>query len=37
MTWDQKERMLLIRSHLEFVQMELAAIDAKVDDFVAPL
>lgn len=36
MTQDQKERMLLIRSHLEFVQMELAAIDAKLDDLVAP-
>lgn len=36
MTQDQKERMLMIRSHLEFVQMELAAIDAKLDDLVAP-
>jgi len=36
MTQDQKERMLLIRSHLEFVQMELDAIDAKLDDLVAP-
>ena len=36
MTQDQKERMLLIRSHLEFVQMELNAIDAKLDDLVAP-
>lgn len=36
MTQDQKERMLLIRSHLQFVQMELAAIDAKLDDLVAP-
>jgi len=36
MTPDQKERLLLIRSHLEFVKMELDVIDAKLNDLVVP-
>lgn len=36
MTRDQKERMVLIRSHLEFIMMEISAIDAKLNELVAP-
>lgn len=36
MTEAQKERMLLIRSHMEFVQKSLAIMDTKLDELVAP-
>jgi len=36
MTEAQKERMLLIRSHMEFVQKSLAILDTKLDELVAP-
>lgn len=36
MTEDQKERILLIRSHLEFIAMEINAVDAKLNEMAAP-
>ena len=36
MTKEQKERMLMIRSHLEFVQNSIASLDEKLVDLVAP-
>jgi RHS repeat-associated protein len=36
MTEVQKERMLLIRSHMEFVQKSLAIMDTKLDELVTP-
>ena len=32
----QKERILLVRSHMEFVEKELRTLDAKLDELVAP-
>lgn len=36
MSQAQKERMLLVRSHMEYVENELKLIDAKLDELVAP-
>jgi len=36
MTKEQKERMLIIRSHLEFVQYSIVSLDEKLDELVAP-
>jgi len=36
MTWEQKERIVMVRSHLEFVQQSIAKLDEKLDKMVAP-
>lgn len=36
MTSSQKERMLMVRSHLEFVQQSIDSLDSKLDELVAP-
>lgn len=36
MTREQKERMVMVRSHLEFVQQSIAKLDAKLDKMMAP-
>lgn len=36
MTKEQKERMLMIRSHLEFVQNSIVSLDEKLDELVTP-
>ena len=36
MTREQKERMVMVRSHLEFVQQSIVKLDAKLDMMVAP-
>lgn len=36
MTKEQKERMIMVRSHLEFVQQSISALDEKLDKMVAP-
>jgi len=36
MTKEQKDRMLMIRSHLEFVENSIAKLDKKLDGMVAP-
>ena len=36
MVWEQKERMKMIRSHLEFVKQSIAQLDQKLDKMVAP-
>ncbi|MDQ7096711.1 IS110 family transposase [Desulfosporosinus sp. PR] len=36
MTQEQKERILMVRSHLEFVQQSIAMLDEKLDKMVAP-
>lgn len=36
MTKEQKERMLMVRSHLDFVNKEIAELDEKLDRMVAP-
>jgi len=36
MTKEQKDRMVIIRSHLEFVQNSIAILDRKLDEMVAP-
>jgi transposase len=35
-TKEQKERMVLVRSHLEFIQQSLTKLDEKIDKMVAP-
>jgi len=36
MTKEQKERIVMVRSHLEFVQQSIAKLDEKLDEMVAP-
>lgn len=36
MTREQKERIVMVRSHLEFVQQSIAELDEKLDKMVAP-
>ncbi|HVI40856.1 MAG TPA: IS110 family transposase [Anaerovoracaceae bacterium] len=36
MTQEQKERIVMVRSHLEFVQQSIAELDEKLDKMVAP-
>jgi len=36
MTKEQKERIVMVRSHLEFVQQSIAELDEKLDKMVAP-
>jgi transposase len=36
MTQEQKERMLMVRSHLEFVQQSIVKLDEKLDKMMAP-
>lgn len=36
MTSSQKERILLVRTHMEFIQKSLQTLDAKLDELVAP-
>lgn len=36
MTKEQKDRMVMIRSHLEFVQNSIVTLDKKLDEMVAP-
>ena len=36
MTKEQKERMVIVRSHLEFIQKSIAILDEKLDKMVAP-
>jgi transposase len=36
MTKEQKERMIMVRSHLEFVQQSISILDEKLDKMVAP-
>ena len=36
MTQEQKERILMVRSHLEFVQQSIVTLDEKLDKMVAP-
>ena len=36
MTSSQKERILLVRTHMEFIQKSLQTLDAKPDELVAP-
>lgn len=36
MTPSQKERMLMVRSHLAFVQQSIDSLDSKLDELVAP-
>lgn len=36
MTREQKERMVMVRSHLEFVQQSIVKLDAKLDKMMAP-
>ncbi len=36
MTKEQKERILIIRSHLEFIEKSIADLDRKLDEIVAP-
>lgn len=36
MTSSQKERMLIIRSHLDFVQQSIDSLDSKLDELIAP-
>ena len=36
MTSSQKERMLMVRSHLEFVQQSIDSLDSKLDELIAP-
>jgi hypothetical protein len=36
MAWEQKERMKMVRSHLDFVQQSIAQLDQKLDKMVAP-
>lgn len=36
MTREQKERIVMVRSHLEFVQQSIAKLDEKLDKMVAP-
>ena len=36
MTSSQKERMLMVRSHLEFVQQSIDSLDSKLDELTAP-
>ena len=36
MTKEQKERMVMVRSHLDFVQLSLTELDKKLDKMVAP-
>ena len=36
MTSSQKERMLMVRSHLEFVQQYIDSLDSKLDELIAP-
>ncbi|MHB8127413.1 MAG: IS110 family RNA-guided transposase [Mobilitalea sp.] len=36
MTTSQKERILMIRAHLEFVQQSIEKLDSKLDELVAP-
>ncbi len=36
MTREQKERIVMVRSHLEFVQLSIAKLDEKLDKMVAP-
>jgi transposase len=36
MTQEQKERMIMVRSHLEFVEQSIAILDGKLDKMVAP-
>jgi hypothetical protein len=35
-TKEQKERIIMVRSHLEFVQQSIAKLDKKLDEMVAP-
>lgn len=36
MTASQKERMLMVRSHLDFVQQSIETLDSKLDELIAP-
>jgi len=36
MTKEQKERIVMVRSHLEFIQQSIAELDEKLDKMVAP-
>ena len=36
MTKEQKERIVMVRSHLEFIQQSLSELDEKIDKMVAP-
>lgn len=36
MTQEQKERIVMVRSHLEFIQQSIAGLDEKLDKMVAP-
>lgn len=36
MTQEQKERMIMVRSHLEFVEQSISILDGKLDKMVAP-
>ena len=36
MTQEQKERIVMVRSHLEFIQQSIAKLDEKLDKMVAP-
>lgn len=36
MTSSQKERMLMVRSHLDFVQQSIHSLDSKLDELIAP-
>lgn len=36
MTPSQKERMLMVRSHLDFVQQSIDSLDSKLDELIAP-
>lgn len=36
MTSSQKERMLMVRSHLDFVQQSIDSLDSKLDELIAP-
>ncbi len=36
MTQQQKERIVMVRSHLEFIQQSIAQLDEKLDNMVAP-
>jgi transposase len=36
MTLEQKDRMIMVRSHLEFVEKSIAELDSKIDEMVKP-
>ena len=36
MTKEQKERIVMVRSHLEFIQQSITMLDEKLDKMVAP-